>query len=326
MDDSKKIIANLEKGDLHVHLNGLFSTELVRKTLLEEGTEVGPNFNLELDLNILEPKDSLVEYLKPWEALRLMPKKESNFNLLIDNAFKKLREDNIKFVELRSSISYLTFLQDKPLEDVILLVLELLNNASRKYHISYGLTMLVPRGDSSMNHIHRLLEAYENINKPKEIIALDLAGNEDFTITNELGNLFKNAKDKYGFNITIHAGETGNINNIKQAIELFGADRIGHGTAAVKSPHIMSLLANSDVCVEVCPISNRRTGAINGHDIHPSVTFLENGVPFVICSDNPAIHNATLSDDYYDFYNETGDMSTLMAMFETQKKYTFIDL
>jgi len=45
-------------------------------------------------------------------------------------------------------------------------------------------------------------------------------------------------------------------------VELFHADRIGHGTAAGKDPDLMDLLAAKEVCVEVCPISNRLAAAM----------------------------------------------------------------
>lgn len=76
----------------------------------------------------------------------------------------------------------------------------------------------------------------------------------------ELPSLFREAKDRFGLGITIHAGETGRAENVRSAVELFGADRIGHGTAAGKDPELLELLSSLGICVEVCPISNRLTG------------------------------------------------------------------
>lgn len=95
------------------------------------------------------------------------------------------------------------------------------------------------------------------------MIGLDLAGNEDITPPPETASLFRSAKDKYGLGITIHAGETGNADNIRNAIISYGADRIGHGTAVIRSPEIMDLIRELDICIEVCPISNRLTGAVS---------------------------------------------------------------
>ena len=79
------------------------------------------------------------------------------------------------------------------------------------------------------------------------MIGLDLAGNEDIQVSRNIGNLFKEAKQKYNLNITIHAGETGNIRNIIDAIDIFGADRIGHGTAAGESIETMLYIKEKNV-------------------------------------------------------------------------------
>lgn len=326
MFKNKDQLLLLNKAELHIHLNGLFDTTLIKEILSDEKTEISSNFDVESDLNILYSKRSLVSYLKPWEVLRLMPKKEENLFRLIDNAFLKLSMDNIKFVELRSSIIYLTGLLDKSLEETLIFLITLLNKASAKYRIKYGLILTVTRGVYSMSSLTSLMDAYKNIDTPKEIIGIDLAGNEDVQVPMDLGSAFRYYKDKFNLGITIHAGETGNVENIKSAISEFGADRIGHGTAAGKCNETMELLARKKICVEICPISNRRTGAVKSKEAHPVKEFIKNNVPFVISSDNPGIHMATLSDDYWDFYKETQNLEILNKMFEQQKRYTFIPL
>ena len=168
------------------------------------------------------------------------------------------------------------------------------------------------------------IKAYEKIGKPKQVIGLDLAGNEDIEVPRSVGNLFKEAKQKYDFNITIHAGETGNIHNIIEAIDIFEADRIGHGTAAGASLETMLYIKEKNVCIEICPISNRLTRAVKENDYHPVLEFIEHGVPFVICSDNPLIHNKSLNDDYLSFYQESKRKDILERMFEIQNKYKFL--
>ena len=98
--------------------------------------------------------------------------------------------------------------------------------------------------------------------------------------------------------VTIHAGETGRSENVRAAVELFASDRIAHGTAAGGDPWLMEFLAKQDVCVEVCPIGNRLTGALPPEIAHPLCDLYEHGVPFVICSDNPAIHERGLIEDH----------------------------
>lgn len=172
-------------------------------------------------------------------------------------------------------------------------------------------------------HLTTLLAAYISIGRPRDIVGLDLAGNEEYPIPKILGKMFKLAKDNFGFKITIHAGETGKLSNIHEAIYSFGADRIGHGTIAGSCERTMELLEKKNICIEVCPISNRRTGAVKTTEAHPVKIFIKNNVPFVLCSDNPGIHMTSLSDDYFDFYRETKRFDILENMYSKQIKYSF---
>lgn len=317
-------IRKLKKAELHVHLNGLFETSVIQDVLKREKTIIPFNFNLDKDLNILHGKRSLLSYLKPWEVLRLMPTKIENLSKLINNAFDSLVKENIDLVELRSSVIYLSLLLNMRIEETLIVLISELTKFSEKHAVKYGLILTITRGDYSMSHLLGLMRAYENIGRPKEIVGLDLAGNEDYIISEDLGRVFRHYKDKHHLGITIHAGETGNIDNVRKAIFDFDADRIGHGTAAGKCSKTMEILSKKSICVEICPISNRRTGAIKAEEAHPAKKFIDFDVPFVICSDNPGIHKATLSNDYFDFYSETANFSILKNMYDLQMKFSFI--
>ncbi|MCG3703806.1 amidohydrolase family protein [Aliarcobacter butzleri] len=320
----KEYISNLEKGELHVHLNGLVSTSTIQKIIIDESIELPQNFNIHRDLVREFPMESLETYLKPWEVLRLIPNSRESLKLMVYNAFENLKEQNVSFVEIRNSIVYLSFLNGISTDTALRWLIEEIEQASEKYNIKAGLIMTISRGDYSGENFHTLMKAYEILDKPQAVLGLDLAGNENITISKHISNLFRSAKDKYGLNITVHAGETGNVANIIEAIDQFNADRIGHGTAAEMNKELMAYIKEKNVCIEVCPISNRLTGAVKNSDQHPVVEFLKNEVPFVICSDNPAIHNKTISDDYMSFYDETGRKDILASMFEIQKNYSFI--
>lgn len=323
MEDIRLKCKMLDKADLHLHLNGLFNTKIIKDVLIDEGTFIPSDFKIEQDLNVLNAKRSLASYLKPWDVLRFIPRKQDNLSKLIDSGFAELAANNIKYAELRSSIMYLSLLQQKNLAETIELLIYELRKAAEKRNIEFRLIITIPRSEYGLTCLNSLLLAYDSIGRPEDVVGLDLAGNEDLPIPKNLGKMFKLAKDDFGFKITIHAGETDNLNNIHEAIYLFGADRIGHGTIAGNCEKTMELLAKKNICVEVCPISNRRTGAVKSTESHPVKKFIKNNVPFVLCSDNPGIHMAGLSDDYFDFYKETKRFDILENMYSTQIKYSF---
>jgi len=316
--------SGLDKGELHIHLNGAVPAKTVLAILADEGTEIATNFNPERDLVRRLPCSSLAEYLVPWQLLRKLPKREENLQRLVSAAVSDLHANGVRFVELRSSVLYLATIQECSVPEALHRLLNCINQATKLHAIQWGLILTVTRGDYSAVHLAALLSAYDVLGRPKHIVGIDLAGDEDIPYPIELPSLFRKAKDEFGLGITIHAGETGRSENVRAAIELFGADRIGHGTAAGSDSALMELLAKRDVCVEVCPISNRLTGAVPLEKAHPIRHFYENGVPFVICSDNPAIHERGLNEDHATALAEGLPAQVLLDQYTQAKRYSFI--
>jgi adenosine deaminase len=327
MDASKKPhadLSSLDKGELHVHLNGLVPAPLVREILQSEGAEVPRDFDLALDLVRRTPCASLNRYLKPWQVLRLIPSQVSNLQRISDEAFTQLKANNVKFVELRSSVLYLATLQKCLVREALTRLIEATRISAIKHAITRGIILTVPRGDYSVVHFDALLTAYRDLGCPGDVVGLDLAGDEGISYPNDLPLRFRSAKAKYGLGVTVHAGETGHIENILTAVNEFQADRIGHGTAAGSNPAVMDTLCRQDVCVEVCPISNRLTGAVKTASAHPLNEFRRRGVPFVICSDNPGIHERGLNADFEVAASEGLDIQCLHQQFDLAKRYAFL--
>jgi aminodeoxyfutalosine deaminase len=104
----------------------------------------------------------------------------------------------------------------------------------------------------------------------------------------------------------MHAGEVGGPERIREAIELLGAERIGHGIAAIHDPALMDLLAERKIPLEICPESNMKTGALARQlrredakiEDHPLPKLLRHGIPIVLSTDDPAMFHTTLHEEY----------------------------
>lgn len=313
-----------DRGELHVHLNGAIPAPIIREILADEATELPPGFLIERDLLRNTPCQSLASYLTPWQALRLFPKKRENLDRISSAVFAGFVENGVRFVELRSSVLYLAHLQNCSPTQALEHLIESTRHAAHCHGIRRGLILTVTRGDYGAVCLSTLLQAYQDLGEPKDVVGLDLAGDEEIAYPSELPSLFRKAKDRFGLGVTIHAGETGRVENVRAAVELFGADRIGHGTAAGKDPLLLDKLGKQDICIEVCPISNRLTGAVPFDEAHPLQEFRRFGVPFVICSDNPAIHQRGLVDDQTIALDEGLTASDLDQQYEVAKRYSFI--
>lgn len=325
VDEDQKIAHVRNRGELHVHMNGAIPAFTIQEILSDEATVLPHGFRLERDLVRSTPCQSLAEYLTPWQVLRLFPRKRQNLDRLSLAVAAGLADNNVRFVELRNSVLYIAALQKCSPAQALERLIESTGQAAQHHGIHRGLIITVTRGDYSAVNLSTLLQAYQDLGEPKDVVGLDLAGDEEMAYPVELPSLFREAKDRFGLGITIHAGETGRVENVRSAVDLFGADRIGHGTASAKDPELLDLLAAKGICVEVCPISNRLTGAIPKNGAHPLQLFRQHGVPFVICSDNPAIHQRGLADDQAAALAEGLSISDMRQQYEVAKRYSFME-
>ena len=95
-----------------------------------------------------------------------------------------------------------------------------------------------------------------------------------------------------------HAGEVAGPPSVRGALDALEADRIRHGIRAVEDPELVSELADRRVVLDVCPISNIRTGAVRSLQEHPLPRLLAGGVLCSISTDDPAMFDTDLSQDY----------------------------
>jgi aminodeoxyfutalosine deaminase len=107
----------------------------------------------------------------------------------------------------------------------------------------------------------------------------------------------REAADRLGLGLAVHAGETGTPGNVRAALDDLGADRIGHGIAAVRDEALLSRLAAEQVPLEVCPSSNVALGIVTGLDAHPLPRLARAGVNVLIGSDDPPFFGTTLTEE-----------------------------
>jgi aminodeoxyfutalosine deaminase len=137
------------------------------------------------------------------------------------------------------------------------------------------------------------------------IVAFGLGGDELSVPTEEFRSVYERAGEM-GLHRLVHAGEVGGPEKIREAIELLGAERIGHGIAATHDPSLLDLLMERKIPLEICPGSNIRTGALARQlrcehariEDHPLPTLLRHGIPVVLSTDDPAMFQTTLHDEY----------------------------
>ena len=141
--------------------------------------------------------------------------------------------------------------------------------------------------------------------KTKSIVAFGIGGDELSVETKEFRPVYEKAAG-IGLHRLMHAGEVGGPAKIREAVELLGVERVGHGIAAVHDPALMDLLAERRIPLEICPAGNICTGALAKQlrqkepriEDHPLPKLLRHGIPIVLSTDDPAMFHTTLQGEY----------------------------
>ena len=84
---------------------------------------------------------------------------------------------------------------------------------------------------------------------------------------------------------------------MRGAVEALAVDRVGHGIRAVEDLAVMDLLAERQVPIEVCPLSNIATGVVADIADHPVGRMWRHGLNLTISTDDPGMFHNTLVDD-----------------------------
>ena len=102
----------------------------------------------------------------------------------------------------------------------------------------------------------------------------------------------------HGLRLTAHAGETTGPASIRAAMDVLGAERIGHGLTAIEDPELMREMAERQIPIEICLSSNVRTGCCQSLEAHPLPKYVEAGMMVTLNTDDPAMFSTSLAREY----------------------------
>jgi adenosine deaminase len=100
-----------------------------------------------------------------------------------------------------------------------------------------------------------------------------------------------------GLKKTVHAGESGGPQGVRDAIGYLKPDRIDHGVRAIEEPDLVDIITEKGITLNICPISNLHLLYKSIED-HPVDRLRKAGVAVSINSDDPGLMDATLEDNY----------------------------
>jgi adenosine deaminase len=129
------------------------------------------------------------------------------------------------------------------------------------------------------------------------VVGVGIGGSEQEFPPEAFEAVFARAR-KLGFRTSAHAGEAAGPESVWGAIRSLKVNRIGHGTRAEEDPKLVEYLVKHGIPLEMCPMSNVRTGVVESYEKHPVRRYFERGVALSINTDDPKMFDTSLAQEY----------------------------
>jgi adenosine deaminase len=288
-------LLRLPKAELHVHLDG----SLRPSTLLELAQERGVPLPADdpgslAERMVVRGATDLEDYLEPFRlTLAVLQDVEAIERVAFELAEDHLQE-GVRWLEARFCPGLCTA-RGLGAGDVLDAALAGLARARAVHGLESAVIVTALRSLSSRDssEMAELAIAYRG----RGVCAFDLAGAEaGHPVHDHLAGL--RAARAAGLAITIHAGEGFGAESIREAVELGGATRIGHGTRLADDAELLAAVRDAGIVLEVCLTSNVQTRAVASYAAHPLRRFYDEGVRVTLCTDNRLMSGVGLVDEY----------------------------
>lgn len=287
----------LPKVELHRHLEGSLRLQTMLDIARAHGVTVPASILRLSGMVQVQDEDPLTfqNFLAKFNTLRLFYRSPEVIHRVTREAVEDAARDNVKYLELRFTPVALSRAERFPIHDVMDWVCESAARAAQEFGITVRLIASVNRHESA--ELAEQVAWLAAARLERGIVGLDLAGNEAEFPAQPFASLFAEAKQA-GLRLTIHAGEWAGAENVREAIETLGADRIGHGVRVMEDEQVVALARERGIPFEVCPTSNYQSGVVPALSQHPFPRMLQAGLNVTLNTDDPSVSRIDLSHEY----------------------------
>ena len=282
--------------ELHRHLDG--------NVRLDTILELGLKHNLGLPaetlqglrpyVQVTEPKPSILSFFEKFEWLTKVMVDYDTVNRIAYENVEDAHNEGIDYIELRFSPLFMSLAHQLDPIGVAEAVVDGVHRALKDFEVKAQLIGIISR-TYGIKEGYRELDAI--LSQKEHIVAIDLAGDEIHYPAELFSNHFNQARDA-GLHPCPHAGEAAGPESIWQAINLLGAERLGHAVSAVKDPALMDFIAEHEIGIESNLTSNVQTTTVPSYSQHPIKQFLAHGIKATINTDDPGISAIDISYEY----------------------------
>jgi aminodeoxyfutalosine deaminase len=277
MDD---FLRDLPKAELHIHLEGSVEPETLY--------ELDPSTSIE-EYRALYHYTDFDSFLRAFGAVGKRLRTPEDYGLITRRLLERLEAQNVRYAEIMVAAGVVLWKQQD-----FAPIFECIHAAARESSVEVRWILDAVRQFGVEPAMQVASLAAERVNQG--VVALGIGGSEERGPASWFTDVFAFARNA-GLRLHAHAGESMGPESIWDALAL-GAERIGHGIAAVDDPALMRHLRDREIPLEICITSNLVTGVVKRIEDHPLRRLFDAGVPIVLNSDDPAMFRCSLTGEY----------------------------
>lgn len=285
----------LPKVELHRHLEGSLRLSTVIALSREAGLPLPAETPEELAPHALvrEPLPSLEEVLARFAIFQNAVRTYEAVRRVASEAVEDLASENVRLAELRFSPDFLCAPGGLDWDEALRAIAEGVREGSRRHDVAVGLIAIVTRekGRASAE-----ATAAFALRHREDLVGFDLAGVEEGYPPTMFEDLLAPVREA-GLGVTAHYGESAGPEYPREAVEVLGVRRLGHGLSVARDPAVAALVRERGVTLEMCPTSNWLTGGVGRVGDHPAPRLLAEGVRVTLNSDDPGLFGIDLTHE-----------------------------
>ncbi|HEY3542019.1 MAG TPA: adenosine deaminase [Gaiellaceae bacterium] len=276
------------KIELHVHLEGTVRAHTLREIATRN------DYALPENLEELYRFRDFRHFIEVWILTTNALQTESDFRQMVVDYAAEAASHGAVYLEgifspaerVRRGVAY---------EQIFDGVCNGVQEAKELHGVEIRLTPDIPRGFTQEEA--RATVEWSARYRDRGVVGVGLGGLEAEFPPEPYEEVFAEAKSR-GLGSVPHAGEVAGPASVRGALEALQADRLRHGIRADEDPGLVRELAGRGTVLDVCPLSNLRTGAVASLADHPLPRLVAAGVRCSISTDDPAMFDTDLSRDY----------------------------
>ena len=302
------LLQYLPKAELHLHLEGSLEPETILELARRpESQTVGTGASAGMSLEEVRARYRFGDFAAFLEAFKWAVghlRTPADFGLATARLIEQLHRQNVAYAEITVSAGVMLRRRQDP-HAFFGGVLEGYRQAKKDFPVEVRWIFDAARqfGVEAAMEVARLAPQYRS----EGVVAFGLGGDEEGWPPALFRGVYDYARAQ-GLRLTAHAGEMAGPESVRDAVELLGAERIGHGIHAVLDPELMEQLARDQITLECCPTSNLATGALAqlrglaagevALSQHPLREFFDRNLWVTISTDDPALFHTNLLREY----------------------------